>query len=163
MSRRPFPRTGLCGRRNSRRLSIQALEPRRMMYAAPLLDNGELRLHHAWPSNYVVPLCIPEGLRTSLREKKGELERLDCELQRIVIDAVRLSGSSNVDWLMVQEQIASALSQFGSAIATADESFLYWIDHRIPGIRAGNDGSWSVSGGPQRRCVTNQQARCMKV
>lgn len=98
--------------------------------------DGPNSLTHDWPTNYVVPLCIPERLRVTLRAREGHaFERLSCRLQDIVIEEVRSKQRcSDVDWNVVKKSIVSALSEFGYALPTADESFNYWIENRAPSL-----------------------------
>jgi len=97
---------------------------------------GLYSLTHDWPESFVVPLCVPESLRADLRRMENhELERLEIRLQTIVQHKVRSKQNrDDLNWSLVKKGITSALSEFGHKLPTADESFNYWFEHRIPGL-----------------------------
>lgn len=94
---------------------------------------------HDWPATFVVPLCISEDLRTILKSRQNHaFERFDIRLQDIVTQEFQMTQrAADVDWTLIKADIVAALSEFGYELPTAEASFDYWVEHRMPALDRG--------------------------
>jgi hypothetical protein len=94
---------------------------------------------HDFPTKFVVPLCIPEDLRTLLRTRENHaFERFDMRLQDIVTHEFETTQrAADVDWTLIKADVVAALSEFGYELPTPEASFNYWVQYRMPGLDRG--------------------------